>query len=286
MKKIVAFLAAAVMLCMAAVPSLAASVYPSEVIMTEVGTGYEIRKSYQLLPGDNPEDIDIAGFVRGGIAYSFAELLKEETEFTGARPHSQTVTIASPSQDMGKVLPLFDMALDVETEDGFSGTLHLDHTSIRVEADGYKSGNYTVTATRVYPNLSDADIALVPKSTEEKGQTLELEDVTWQDTEGGYTASATYTRLATSRTATGYTATAEYTGTVYLTVPGPVAYTAIFEGTPEAVEVADDTPEPEPEPPLPLAQREAGKVAIMIAITVTAIVAFVGGWYIRKRRRG
>lgn len=288
MKRVITMIFAAVMLCMAAVPALAAPLYPTEAIMLDVGNGYEIRKTYKLMPGDDPEDIDTADFERSGVAYTFVELLKEETEFSGARPHSQTVSVASSTQDMGKVLTLFDAALEVETEDGYTGTLTLDHTTIKVETDGYKASNYTVTATRTYPNLSDADVSLIPKTTEEKDKTLELDNVTWAEAEGGYTATATYTRLATSRTATGYTATAEYTGTVYLAVPGPVTYTAIFEGTPESTEasegiaepVTDSQPEPEP------AKKNNDRISFAIGMGLIALVTITAGVYVWKRQKG
>ena len=71
-----------------------------------------------------------------------------------------------------------------------------------------------MTAERTYPNLSDADVSLVPKSVNENGRTLTLADVSWQEaavdpTDGydipiRYTAVASYTGTATSKYATGY----------------------------------------------------------------------------------
>lgn len=75
-----------------------------------------------------------------------------------------------------------------------------------------------------YPNLSDADVSLVPKSVNENGRTLTLADVSWQEaavdpTDGydipiRYTAVASYTGTATSKYATGYAVTADYKGDV------------------------------------------------------------------------
>lgn len=107
-----------------------------------------------------------------------------------------------------------------------------------MEAVGYGTSSRTVTAERTYPNLSDADVSLVPKSVNENGRTLTLADVSWQEaavdpTDGydipiRYTAVASYTGTATSKYATGYTVTADYKGDVTRTSCDTVVYTAVF----------------------------------------------------------
>ena len=37
--------------------------------------------------------------------------------------------------------------------------------------DGYATKTSTLTASRSYPNLSEADVSLIPKSIEDKGPT-------------------------------------------------------------------------------------------------------------------
>jgi len=139
--------------------------------------------------------------------------------------------------------------LEISTEDGYSGVLALDYTTIAVEAAGYKTSSRTVSATRTYPNLSDADVSLNPKSVEENGRALTLANVDWQeaaaDHADGYTlalrynAVATYTGTATSKYATGYTVTAEYKGEITKTSCDTIIYTAIFSSI-DAVEVAEE----------------------------------------------
>ena len=107
-----------------------------------------------------------------------------------------------------------------------------------MEVAGYGTSSRTVTAERTYPNLSDADVSLVPKSVNENGRTLTLADVSWQEaavdpTDGydipiRYTAVASYTGTATSKYATGYTVTADYKGDVTRTSCDTVIYTAVF----------------------------------------------------------
>ena len=92
--------------------------------------------------------------------------------------------------------------MEYNGEDGYTGILTLDTSSVQVEAAGYGSRSYDVSATRTYPNLSDADTSLIPKTVEENGNTLQLADIAWQtaadqmtgqDLAMRYTAVATYT---------------------------------------------------------------------------------------------
>lgn len=129
----------------------------------------------------------------------------------------------------------------VTTEDGYTGTLMLDTASIKVETAGYNTSTRTVTAARTYPNLSDADVSFVPKSITDNGRTLELSDVQWQESEGFYHASATYTGKASSKYATGYIVTADYSGEVVRTTADDTVYTAVFSGTP--IQTKTETPD-------------------------------------------
>ena len=110
--------------------------------------------------------------------------------------------------------------------------------SIKVEAAGYSTSTRAVTAARTYPNLSDADVSLIPKSIEDGGRTLELANVQWQEAGEFYTANATYTGTASSKYATGYTVTAEYSGEVSKTTNDTVTYAALFSANPNKMQPA------------------------------------------------
>ena len=113
-----------------------------------------------------------------------------------------------------------------------------------MEAAGYASSTRAVSATRTYPNLSDADVSLVPKTVEESGRTLTLSDVKWESAAANtvdgyelairYTATATYTGTATSSYATGYIATANYVGEITKSTSDTIIYTAVFAGEPKS----------------------------------------------------
>ena len=139
------------------------------------------------------------------------------------KPHIETISQASDTNDMETILQQLNAELEVTTEDGYTGILHLDHTTVKVTADGYATKTQALSASRSYPNLSEADVSLIPKSIEEKGNTLTLADVQWDSAEqtdgaGGivtrYTATASYTGSSSYQYATGYTVTADYSGEV------------------------------------------------------------------------
>lgn len=214
------------------------SVYPAEVRGSEENGIYRLERIYYLTSADDPAAIPTADFEREGRSYTLLDLLKNDLTETDTKEHIEVLTLNTDTKDMAEILKLLSSELEVSTEDGYSGVLALDHTSIKVEAAGYKSRSYDVSATRTYPNLSDADTALIPKSVEENGRTLTLADIRWEsaaeDQMDGYeltlryTAVATYTGTATSKYATGYVVTADYGGEVTRTTCDTVVYTAVF----------------------------------------------------------
>ena len=230
------------------------SVYPAEVRASEEKGVYRLEKVYYLTAKDDPAAIPTADFEREGRTYTLLDLLKNDKTETDTREHIEVVTLDSKTKDMAEILKMLEPKLEVRTEDGYEGILSLDHTTISVEAAGYSTNSRTVTAERTYPNLSDADVSLIPKSINENGRTLTLADVSWQEaavdpTDGydipiRYTAVATYTGTAASKYATGYTVTADYKGEVTRTNCDTVIYTAVFSSVDNG---ADD---PVSEPPV------------------------------------
>ena len=223
--------------------------YPTAVEQSEDGA--EIRKTYDLAPEEDPSGIPRSDFEQSGWHYTLTDLLRQETPEYQERQYSETVTVTSKNKDMESVLALLPQEKEFVTEDGLSGTLTLQLSTVRVEAAGYGSSSKTVTATRSYPNLESQDTQYIPKSIQDGGRTMTLKDISWQtantaDVDGfalgdRYTAVATYTGTATSSYVTGYNVTAEYSGTVSRIALDRVRYVAIFERT----TFVPDEPEPE-----------------------------------------
>ena len=260
--------------------------YPTSVSRSEDGT--EIRKYYDLGPEEDPAGIPRSDFEQDGFRYTLIDLLKQELPENESRQHTETVSLESKSKDMESVLALLPQEKEFITEDGLSGvlTLHLD--TVQVEVAGYGSSTREVSATRSYPNLASQDTANIPKTIEDNGRTLTLQNISWQTDNtasmDGYamgdrfTAVATYTGSATSSYVTGYTVTADYTGTVSRIALNKTRYVAIFEGTPlEPVvpEVAPDEAKP--------AQFNWAYVLAPLGI-VFAAGGVIGGCLLYKRK--
>ena len=216
------------------IPDAARSIllYPNEVTEYEQDGYPRISKVYILSEQDNPADIPTADFEREGRHFTMIDLTCTDRRQTDMKQHTEIITVESNSKDMDDVLPLFPTEQEVTTEDGYSGLLTLAVDSIKAEAADYASSTRTVTATRTYPNLSDADVSLIPKTIEDNGRTLTLDGVQWQEAGGFFHATATYSGKVTSRYVKGYTISAHYSGEVSKVISDELAYTAVFSGTP------------------------------------------------------
>ena len=239
MKRTAVLCLTALLACSLAIPAMAADVlYPVEVTEYMEGDSSRLKKIYVLAPTDDPSLIPTEDFDREGQTYTLLDITRQDQVETDTRDYTETVTLESKTKDMDAILPQLTATLEVDTEEGYTGVLTLDTASIRVEAAGYSTSTRTVTAARTYPNLSDADVSLIPKSIEDGGRTLELADVQWQEAGEFYTANATYTGTASSKHATGYTVTAEYSGEVSRTTNDTVTYAAVFSASPARTQTA------------------------------------------------
>ena len=239
MKRTAALCLAALLACSLAIPAMAADIlYPVEVTEYMEGDSSRLKKIYVLTPADDPSLIPTEDFDREGQTYTLLDITRQDQVETDTRDYTETVTLESKTKDMDAILPQLTAALEVDTEEGYTGVLTLDTASIQVEAAGYSTSTRAVTAARTYPNLSDADVSLIPKSIEDGGRTLELANVQWQEAGEFYTANATYTGTASSKYATGYTVTAEYSGEVSKTTNDTVTYAAVFSANPPQMQTA------------------------------------------------
>ena len=250
MKRILALLMTAMIFTAVMIPSALAAdassaCYPSSVTRSE--DGREIRKVYDLGPEEDPAGIPRSDFQQDGVCYTLVDLLKQELPENESRQHVETVTLESKNKDMASVLELLPQQREFVTDDGLSGTLTLQLDTVQVEASGYGSSTRAVNVTRSYPNLAGQDTSYIPKTIQDGGRTLTLQDISWQTDNtaslDGYavgdrfTAVATYSGSATSSYVKGYTVTANYAGTVSRIALNKTRYVAIFEGDAPAVNV-------------------------------------------------
>ena len=211
-----------------------ASYYPISVEEYTYGDFDELRinKTYQLSLSDDPSLIPTEDFTRNGRHYYLLDMTRKDEVGVDIQTHTETVTQASDTNNLETILQQLDAEMEVTTE------------------DGYATKTNPLSASRSYPNLSEVDLSLIPKSIEDRGKTMTLGDVKWSesmdvDGEGNpvtrYTATASYTGTTSSRYATGYTVSASYTGEVSKPNCAVVTYTAIFgsEKAPEESKAPD-----------------------------------------------
>ena len=220
-----------------------ASYYPISVEEYTYGDFDELRinKTYQLSLSDDPSLIPTGDFTRNGRHYYLLDMTRKDEVGVDIQTHTETVTQASDTNSLEAILQRLDAEMEVTTEDGYVGILRLDHTSVQVTTDGYATKTNTLSASRSYPNLSEADTSLIPKTIEDKGKTLTLGDVKWSESMDVDGEGNPVTR---------YTATASYTGEVSKANCAVVTYTAIFgsEKAPEESKAPDGDEKHDPDP--------------------------------------
>ena len=299
LKRASTLILAALMACLLALPAYAASYYPISVEEYTYGPFDQLRidKVYELSRSDDPANIPTEDFDRDGYHFTLLDVVKTDQAETDSKDYTEVVTLETDTKDMALIIQQLELSIDVTTEDGYSGTLMPDYPGIKVEAKGYQTSSRTVTATRSYPNLSDADASLIPRTIQDSGRTLTLADVQWQEAGGYYNATATYSGTASSKYATGYIATVEYKGEVTRTSCDTVIYTATFasHGETQIKNSPQPTQEPaETEPPAnPDAPASAGMNWAILVIPAALLLlggAGFGGWkltkYLKAKKRG
>lgn len=224
----------------------AANVYPVSVETVQNGKQVEIHKVYELKKGESPDLIPRGEFEKDGYWFACRDILKTEIPSYETKEITEPVELESQTNKMEDILPLIPAEKDVQTEDGFSGRLALDLSSVKIESKGTGTSSYKKSVTRRYPNLAGADLQYIPKTTTEGGSTLQFSSVEWQSDNTAnvddyaltdrYTAIVTYSGTGTRSYSKGYIVTAEYKGTVSKTNMETTQYTAIFNSTEPSAE--------------------------------------------------
>lgn len=274
--------------CMTVVLTISGSVFAAdlpqsqEVIRGQSDALQTVEKVYVLPNTEDGSSISTENFTENETEYVFVELKKQDNTQEDVKEHNETVSVHTASSNTQTVISSFKPTIEISTEDGYTGTLEFDYTTLKVTPAGTGTQSYTITENRSYPNLMDADTSLVPKTINKDGATLNLTNISWQSSANDnidgqdlavrYTASATYSGTGTKTYTNGYTATAVYKGEIKRTVDDTVTYTAVFR----------ELPKPEPE--------KRGILSYWWIFLVCVIVLGGSGYggyrLIRKRRKG
>ena len=156
----------------------AASYIPDDVTYQNLNGQQLAIKTYTLLPDQDPSDLYEDDFEYDGFLYSMSDIVKEEQRYQEENAHTEVVTVTTASKNLEDIL--VELKPTIEYDDGVSsGTLSLDHSTLKTEAAGYKRSSYTVTATKNYTGLDRNDSSYIDKTVEKNGRTLSLSNVTW-----------------------------------------------------------------------------------------------------------
>jgi hypothetical protein len=243
----------------------------------------EIRKIYELSPDVDPGRLPREGFERGDYVYTCSDILREVVIGEESKTLTVTETAESEKNDMNTVLGLFPQYKEYADEDGFVGNLLMNTATVKSEVSGYGTRSTPYTVSRSYPNLSNADTRYIPKTIDDNGRTLQMQDVQWQtdntmnvnDYEIGdrYTAVVAYGGTKTSGYVKGYTITADYSGEVFRKGVTVIRYTVIFTGT----EIPSSETAPKPQP------VQSGWIPLLLS--VLAMLGTGGGLYFSLKNR-
>ena len=219
--------------------ALAAEV-PDSLVTENLNGQQRLVKTYTLSPDVDPDTLQEENFTYDGFLYSWAYTTKEEHPYCETKTVTETVTVEIASNDLTEILAELAPSISYN-QDGYTGELTLDHTTLVTEAAGYATKYSTVTETKVIGNLDRNDMSYVPATTVKNGRTLSLSNVEWQVTGtalmGGalvpaqYQAVATYSASSSYQVATGYVTTAEYHGEVMSEGIKDVTYTVVYTGS-------------------------------------------------------
>lgn len=253
---------------------------PNEQTIEEKDGYMYMTKVFELDPSASPDQLEEEPFELLGYRYSLFSITKDENEFHDSKEYSEIVFLETSTKDMEKILGELQPSIQYD-ENGYSGSLRLNHTSISTEASGHSSRYYSVNDTKTINNLERNDPSLIPKSTDKNGVNLALGNVQWSvesvDEDGeplSYTAVAAYSGGYTGQVANGYVTTAEYSGTIYKGGIASITYIVTYVG--EKIK-SEPTPTPKPTPtPVPTVKPEPIEEIEVISPTIPVEVWIYG----------
>ena len=150
------------------VTAFAQSMSPNEVIKGKEGKLLKIEKVYVLPKEISDKNIPTKNFIEDNVEFAFTEMKSQDNSKEEIKEHSEKVSIYSSTNNTQEIIQKFEPSIEIKTEDGFTGILNCDFSTLRVSSSGYGKRSYTVTESRSYPNLADSDTSLVPKNIEKE----------------------------------------------------------------------------------------------------------------------
>lgn len=219
----------------------AVGIYPQNVETVTVNGVTLVKKTYEVSPDVNPESL-VQPFEQDGFRFTKREILRRDLPGeTLSRLAFKTAETDTDSDDAALIARQFPGVIEHE-EDGYSGQLQLDASTLVTVASEYERYSYPYTKTREVPGLARND----PYYLDKEWNGMVLANVSFKQGAGGlYTATAVYKGTATGKRAAGYVSSVKYFGTLTKEIPGNALYTIIYEGVPIETEPPRIEPIPE-----------------------------------------
>lgn len=215
--------------------------YPIDIQMASQGDLNYLYKTYTVAANYNLDLLVEEDFSQGGYRYRFSEIIQRDAvPGVSTKTATQSKSVESETDEEAAILALLGDKLPYSDAEGYEGKLFLMPESLNIRETGQEPYSYTVTDTKKYEDIANKDWALIPKTTEKNGMTLQLQDIDWQVTGSAsmgysevptsYTAVAYYSGIASGTKADGYIATVSYSGEVKKETVGKNTYTIVYEG--------------------------------------------------------
>lgn len=166
-----------------------------------------------------------------------------DTQKTGGSTTTNTIkkvekSFISNTNDSSEILSNISNTIDY-SENGYTGILNFDTTSLKVDEIKGQSYEYKVSITKTYTNYARNDLDTIPKTISQNGITYYLVNPTWkitsteiidnQEIPVTYSAIMNYEGIATSTAPSTYEVHYTYSGNVEKIDEKPLIYTVTYE---------------------------------------------------------
>ena len=178
---------------------------------------------------------------KDGITYKLEDIIEKENTKLAYKNKEVTKELIVNTNDKYEILNMFEQELNIK-EDGYTGTLKIDNSSVTIEPnDSYKE-EYKVYYEKEYKNVERNELNDIPKTIEKNDTTYYLVDPVWtvsktqiidgQDVPVLYNGIMKYEAIKERTVVTNYIATVKYNGKLEKEVIDTVTLTMKYTEVP------------------------------------------------------
>ena len=178
---------------------------------------------------------------KDGITYKLEDIIEKENTKVVSKNKEVTKELIVNTNDKYEILNMFEQELNIK-EDGYTGTLKIDNSSVTIEPnDSYKE-EYKVYYEKEYKNVERNELNDIPKTIEKNDTTYYLVDPVWtvsktqiidgQDVPVLYNGIMKYEAIKERTVVTNYIATVKYNGKLEKEVIDTVTLTMKYTEVP------------------------------------------------------